>query len=140
MADFASVLSAVDAVRGTRSLATYLGQGERLADDVVEGDAVGTAIRGYMAGRSGWSGTMKELLAAISPDDPGRDFPKTPKKLGSRLKRLAPALEELGIFVHQPGKTDKTRVWGLQTARTAQPPETRTDGVENAVDARAIPF
>ena len=140
MADFARVLAAVDDVRGTRSLATYLGQGERLADDVVESDAVGTAIRGFMAGRSSWSGIMKELLAEITPDDPGREFPKTPKKLGSRLKRLAPSLEQLGIFVHQPYKTDKTRTWGLQTARTAQPPETHTDAVENAVDARAVHF
>ena len=140
MADFARVLAAVDDVRGTRSLATYLGQRERLADDVVESDAVGTAIRGFMAGRSSWSGIMKELLAEITPDDPGRDFPKTPKKLGSRLKRLAPSLEKLGIFVHQPNKTDKTRTWGLQTARTAQPPETHADDVENAVAARAVHF
>jgi hypothetical protein len=143
MADFARVLAAVDDVRGTRSLATYLGQGERLADDVVEGDSVGTAIRGFMANRSSWSGTMKDLLDAITPDEPGRDFPKTPKKLGSRLKRLAPALEAVGVFVYQPGKTDKTRTWMLQgdpKAQTAQPPETRTDDPENAVDPRAIPF
>ncbi len=140
MADFARVLSAVDSVRGTRSLATYLGQGERLADDVVEGDSVGTAIRGYMAGRSSWSGMMKELLEAITPDDPPRDFPKTPRKLTSRVKRLAPALEAVGIFVHAPGGTDKTRTWGILTAQTAQPPETRTDDGENGVDPRAIPF
>lgn len=140
MADFARVLSAVDSVRGTRSLATYLGQGERLADDVVEGDSVGTAIRGYMAGRSRWSGTMKELLEAITPDDPPRDFPKSPRKLASRVKRLAPALEAVGIFVHAPGKTDKTRTWGVLTAQTAQTPETRTDDGGNGVDPRAIPF
>jgi hypothetical protein len=145
MADFARVLAAVDAVRGTRSLATYLGQGERLADDVVEGDSVGTAIRGFMANRSGksWSGTMKDLLAEITPDPPARDFPKTPKGLGSRLKRLAPALEAVGVFLYQPGKTDKTRTWMLQgdpKALTAQTPETRTDDPENAVDPRAIPF
>jgi hypothetical protein len=140
MADFARVLAAVDGVRGTRSLETYLGQGDRLAEDVVEGDSVGTAIRGFMANRSSWSGTMQDLLAEITPDEPGRDFPKTPRKLGSRLKRLAPALEAVGVFVHQPGKTDKTRRWGILTARTAQPPETRTDDAEKAVDPRAIPF
>jgi hypothetical protein len=140
MADFTRVLAAVDGVRGTQSLATYLGQRERIADDVVEGDSVGTAIRGFMANRSSWSGTMKELLAEITPDEPGRDFPPTPKRLQTQLKRLAPALEAVGVFVHPPRKTDHTRRWVILTARTAQPPETRTDDPENAVDPRAIPF
>jgi hypothetical protein len=141
MADFARVLAAVDAVRGTRSLATYLGQGERLSDDVVEGDSVGTAIRGFMSNRYGWTGTMQELLAAITPDDPPRDFPKTPKGLSARMKRLAPALEAVGIRVTQPRHTTHSdRRWTLETAPTAQPPETRTDDPENAIDARAIPF
>jgi hypothetical protein len=126
MADFAKVLDALDMDLGTERLATYLGQGERLADDVVEGDAVGTAIRGFMESRTGWSGTMKELLEAITPEDPPRDFPKSPRKLASRVKRLSPALEEIGVFVHAPGKTDKTRTWGIFTAQTAQPPENPT--------------
>jgi hypothetical protein len=140
MADFARVLAAVDAVRGTRSLATYLGQGERLADDVVESDSVGTAIRGFMENRPNWSGTMKKLLDELAPDDPPRDFPRSPRKLASRLKRLAPALGELGIVVGPPSKTDKTRTWGLFTAHTAQTPESRTDDAGNAIDPRAIPF
>jgi hypothetical protein len=140
MADFARVLSALDEVRGTCSLSTYLGQGERLADDVVESDPVGTAIRVFIESRNQWSGTMKELLAAIKPDDAGRDFPKTSKKIGSRLRRLAPALEELGISVTPPSNTDKTRTWVLETAPTAQPPSTHANAVENAVDAWAVPF
>jgi len=140
MADFAKVLDALDMELGTERLATYLGQGERLADDVVEGDSVGTAIRSFMENRSDWSGTMKELLEAIKPEDPPRDFPKSPRKLASRVKRLAPVLEAIGVFVHPPGKTDKTRTWGILTAQTAQPPETRTDDGENGVDPRAIPF
>jgi hypothetical protein len=146
MADFARVLAALDAVRGTRSLATYLGQRERLADDVVDGDTVGTAIREFMSipGRS-WSGTMKELLAEITPDDnPPRDFPKTPRRLSSCLKRLAPALGELGIFVHPPrGKTDKTRTWRVEaasTAQTAQPPESPAEHVGSGDEAWAIPY
>jgi hypothetical protein len=69
---------------------------------------------------------MKELLEAITPEDPPRDFPKSPRKLASRVKRLSPALEEIGVFVHAPGKTDKTRTWGIFTAQTAQPPENPT--------------
>ena len=95
-------------------------------DDVVEGDPVGTAIRGFMESRSSWSGTMKGLLDEITPEEPPRDFPKTPRKLASRVKRLAPALEAIGVFVYAPAKTDKTRTWGIFTAPTAQPPETST--------------
>ena len=140
MADFARVLAAVDAVRGTGSLATYLGQGEGLADDVVESDVVGTAIRAFMATRTRWAGTMKELLAAILPADAGRDFPKTPKGLGSRSRRLAPALEKLGILVTSPSRKNKTRIYTLETAQTAQPPDSRAHSVETSFANQAVSF
>jgi hypothetical protein len=84
---------------------------------------------------------MKMLLADLTPTEaPPRDFPKSPRKLASRVKRLAPALEAVGVFVCAPGKTDKTRTWGILTAQTARSPQTHADGVENAVDPWAIPI
>jgi hypothetical protein len=93
-----------------------------------------------MESRSSWSGTMKDLLDEIAPEEPSRDFPRSPRKLASRVKRLAPALGELGIAVFPPGKTDKTRQWGIFTAQTAQPPETPAGVAGTATDAWAVPF
>lgn len=127
MFDFARVLAALDGVRGTKSLDAYLGQGERLADDVVEGDSVGSAIRVFIEARTSWSGSMNDLLRDLRPDDPPPDFPRTPEKMSARMKRLIPALELVGIEVKQPEKNDKTRIWRM-IARTAQPPESGPDG------------
>jgi hypothetical protein len=73
-------------------------------------------------------------------EEPPRGFPKNPKGLQSRLKRLAPALEAVGIFVFPPSKTDKKRPWGIFTAQTAQPPETPAGVAGTATDAWAVPF
>ncbi|MCX5650679.1 MAG: hypothetical protein NTU45_04745, partial [Planctomycetota bacterium] len=114
MADFARVLAAVDTVRGTRSLATYLGQNERVAEDVIEGDAVGSAIVEFMRTNKEWSGNMKKLLAEIKPENPPRDFPSTAEQLAGKMRRLSPALETVQIRVTQPRKGDKTRTWKLE--------------------------
>lgn len=144
MADFARVLAAVDAVRGSQSLATYLGQRERLAAEVVDGDPVGSVVAEWLEATSGTVHTlnMKELRRALVAHDSecADRLPRTDKGLGGVLRRLAPALRLHGVEVNPPRPTDKLRKWTLSTAQTAQTPETRTDDGENAVDPRAIPF
>ena len=144
MADFAKVLAAVDAVRGTRSLSTYLGQRERLADEVVDGDPVGSVAAEWLEATAGTVHTlnMKELRRALVAHDSecSDRLPRTDKGLGGALRRLAPALRLHTLTISPPRPTDKLRKWTLSKAQTAQPPEPRTDGDENAVDAWAIPF
>ena len=140
MADFARVLAAMDAELGTHALTAYEGQSRRIAEDVLEADPVGTALITYMETRYGFRGNMKALLDAIKPAEQMRGFPMNARALSARLKRLAPALESHGIHMIAPSPTDKTRMWTIEIARTAQPPETRTGDVENAVDARAVHF
>lgn len=52
MADFARVLAAVDAVRGTSSLAIYLESRNAVSQEVVEGDPVAAAVRLFVQKRA----------------------------------------------------------------------------------------
>jgi hypothetical protein len=123
MADFARVLAAMDAVLGTDALGAYTRQADRIADDVIESDPVGSRLASWAIERGEWSGSASDLLAAIQPADAGRDWPRTGRGMAARLKRLAPALELLGVRVTPPSQTNRTRTWVLQAiARTAQPP------------------
>jgi hypothetical protein len=144
MADFARVLAALDEIRGTRSLATYLGQRERIADDVVQGDSVGSAVAEWLEETRGTihTLTMKELRRALVAHDSEVEarLPRTDCGLGQAMKRLAPALRYGGFEITQPRKTDKTRKWTLTTAQTAQAPESRTGDAKKGVDPRALPF
>lgn len=106
MADFARVLAAIDRVLAASSgneykpaLDTYLGQHERIAETVIESDEVAMAIRDLMEGTPEWEGTAKKLLECITRDPAPRDWPKTPQALGGRLKRLAPAFQQIGVAV-----------------------------------------
>jgi len=58
-----------------------------------------------------WSGNMKELLKELNimeTDEAlkrSKDWPKTERKLSDIIKRLAPALLELGVRVEKPPRT-----------------------------------
>jgi hypothetical protein len=144
MADFACVLAALDEIRGTRSLVTYLGQRERIADDIVEGDPVASMVAEWLEATRGTihTLTMKELLRALVAHDSegAHRLPRTARGLGGALKRLIPALLLRGYVITPNRKTDKTRKWTLTTAQTAQAPESRTEDAKKGVDPRALPF
>ena len=107
MADFAKVLAAVDAVRGSDTFGTFTGQRERLAGEVVSGDPVGEAVMALAHGGP-WSGTATELLRRLAPDHVPHGWPRSPKTLAGQLRRMTPALGRLGVEVEMsraPGGT-----------------------------------
>ena len=119
LADFCRVAAALDEaapeVTGGRALPAYLEQAERIADDVVQADPVAAAVLALMEWRVEWTGTAAELLAALHPRDangdpvrPPRGWPDTPQKVGSAIRRTAPALRGLGI-VHAVVKSGERR-------------------------------
>ena len=113
MADFAHVLAALDHVQGTQALGTYLGQGGTIAHEVVEGDSVAVALTEFAQSlRTEWSGTAGELLKKITTDKPPRDWPRNPKALGSRIRRVIPALGSTGIVVIPP-RGGRDRTWRI---------------------------
>jgi hypothetical protein len=146
LADFGRVLAALDQVLGTDALGTYLAQGDRVAVDVIDGDPFGVAVLQFMEDRVEWQGSAQELLDAVTPE--GRipkDWPKTGRGAGGRLRRLAPALRKVGTDITIPTPSDKKRTYTLRrqdvlqpTARTAQPPDCTPHDHMNAEGARAV--
>jgi hypothetical protein len=126
MADFAQVLAAMDRVLGTASLAEYESQATRIAEEVVDDDPVGAAIVAFAHKVGSWGGTTEELGNRIKPETPPKDWPKTPRALSSRFRRLITVLRASGIELRPPSRTDKTRTWCLQLLGEQPPPTAST--------------
>lgn len=128
LADFARVLAAMDRVLGTASLGAYLGQRDRIAQDILEGDQVATAIMKWSSWGRSWSGTMQSLLLEIQPERPEKNWPSTPRGLSGRLRRLIPFLMKIGVVVVPPAANDKKRVWVIRASpEPPRPPDAPTN-------------
>jgi hypothetical protein len=139
MADFAEVLAAMDDLRGTDSLQRYLEQAKWIADEVIESDPVGTAIVDFVRSIGDWCGTMGELLQTIAPARRDREWPSNARGLGARIKSLIPSLEQQGVRVVPPTRSDKTRRYRLEwTAQTARPPENPSGDAAGGGEDRAV--
>lgn len=116
MADFARIVSAVDAVRGTSALEVYVAQASELSTAVIEGDQVGAVLQRFLAERHSWSGTSTELLEDVDSWDPDvkdwRFWPRTPEAMGMAVTRLAPDLRKLG-YTADFERGSKRRTWTL---------------------------
>jgi hypothetical protein len=72
---------------------------------VLEANAVGNAVRAFMAGRqASWEGTASDLLpllTALIPENAAREreWPKRADALSGKLRRVAPALRRTGLHV-----------------------------------------
>jgi hypothetical protein len=71
---------------------------------VIEANAVGDAVRHFMAGREEWRGTATDLLKPLTsliPEALAREraWPKSARALSGKLRRAAPPLRKVGIDV-----------------------------------------
>ncbi len=106
MADFALWATACETAfqpEGT-FMQAYAVARETAVETAIEADPVAEAVRGFMADRTGWTGTAADLLEALTPAAGERAvrskaWPATPRALSGRLRRLAPILRRLGIDV-----------------------------------------
>ena len=117
MADFALWASACETrFRPEGSFeAAYAHNLDHAVENVLEADPVGEAIRALMAGREQWEGTASMLLVVLE-DAVGesvckaKGWPRTPRALSGRLRRLATFLRKAGtaIAFERTGR-DRTR-------------------------------
>jgi hypothetical protein len=123
MADFARLLAALDVVTDWTTFDDYSAIGSQLADDVIESDPVAAAVVRLMSEHAAWLGTASELLDVLTPDDQhqlrklSKQWPKDGARLSGQLKRLAPALLQVGIDATQERQAGK-RLWRLQQVET----------------------
>jgi putative DNA primase/helicase len=119
MADFATFVEAAAPALGwarCRFVDAYLGNRQTAARATVEGSTLATAV----AALGEWRGTLGELLSLLRERLPSsveeRDF-RSPKALGNALRRLAPALREVGMAIEEPTRPtgrQKRREWTIR--------------------------
>ncbi|WP_146451981.1 ATP-binding protein [Bythopirellula polymerisocia] len=139
MADFAKLLAAVDQVNDDRdkndnlSLDIYLGQRDRIAETVIESDDVAIAIQALAETEGTWTGTANELLKVITPEKPPRGWPQNCNALGGRIKRLGPALDQVGVCVFHHPRSGKRREITISEKRGEEvvTPVTMSQTLEN---------
>lgn len=124
MADFATVVAAVDQVHGTDALRRYLEQGSELSTTVLDGDLVGSELQRFLDEVGSWTGTateLKQVLERRNPDLRGAKFwPTTAGAMGKDLKRLAPDLRRAGYSVAH-SRNGQRRTWELVAPMPAEP-------------------
>jgi Domain of unknown function (DUF3854) len=119
MADFARWVYACSAalpITGEEILDAYMENQRDTVAVSIEGSPVAAAIQAFMRERHTWTGTASELLECLAKsitDDIRRlrSWPKDPRAVANRLRRVAPVLRQAGVevrFVRQ-GK-DRLRI------------------------------
>jgi len=106
MADFAKWATACEAALwspGTFRMA-YDANRRRVVEDAVEADPVAACVRRIMARQTRWVGTASELQNATAFGghtlaERAMDWPKNPRALAGRLRRLQAFLRTLGIEI-----------------------------------------
>ena len=81
-------------------MAIYAGNRAQAVEATLDGDPVADLLRGF----GSWSGTATELLAELNRGDLAahlrpKDWPTKPRQIGDAVRRLAPALRQVGVDV-----------------------------------------
>ena len=117
MADFARILKAIDMVRDTDSLTSYLDEVGKMASNAVDGDKFFKVVAGSINGE--WIGTAAELLEKVSTLGSlyslDKGWPQTAHAVTDRLTRTGPTLRKVGWIVEDLGSNNekKTKRWRL---------------------------
>lgn len=107
MADFAKWVAAAEEALPWPAggfLEAYLGNRAEAVEEALEADTVAAAVKALLEKHGNWQGTASDLLAALEPYVPEgarrtRGWPSSPKSLGSRLRRAATFLRQVGVDI-----------------------------------------
>ncbi len=115
MADFATLLAAVDRVMGTEGLKQYLHGAETAAEDSLSADPFIIRLREVVT--EPFVGTANDLLARVQPTriglplQPPRGWPRMARDVTRSLKRNAPALRSSGWAVTNDGGRNQNSIF-----------------------------
>ncbi|MGV9337885.1 ATP-binding protein [Streptomyces sp. NPDC003688] len=116
MADFARVLAAVDEAQGWSTLQSYKAVGRDAVADVIEGEPFAKAVVDFVGQAGAWQGPAGALLEVLPTPDvkplPKR-WPKDATRAAGQLKRLAPALRQVGVEVDDRTRINGRRIYKL---------------------------
>jgi hypothetical protein len=115
MADFALWASACETAIWSAGtfLSAYCGNREDAVKSVIDGDAVGAAVRELMTTRTVWTGTASELLSILEGvvgerATKSKVWPDNPRRLSGSVRRVATFLRAIGIEISF-GREGRTR-------------------------------
>ena len=117
MADFAKWATACEGAYDNAGtfLRAYSENRTNAISALLAEDLVGSAVMRLPLPWQGQIGMLLEPLAHLAGDQTkSREWPKSPRGLGSALRRLVPFLRDCGIEVEVPDKSDKTRTWAIR--------------------------
>lgn len=138
MADFAKWIVAAEPACPWASgafLQAYAGNRADAVEATLDGDPLADWLRKVGT----WQGTARELLTTLTEKTPdaitkGKDWHKSPRQVGDAIRRLAPALRQIGIDIswgRQGGTgrklitvhTDQRAATSSQSSPSSLPPE-----------------
>ena len=96
-----------------RDMAAYTDNRAEATETALDADLVGGAVRQFMAKRDEWTGPATELWEALNrlvgeEVRQSKAWPGAPNALTKSLKRLAPALRDVGIEYSEPSRVGKS--------------------------------
>lgn len=136
IADFARWVTAAEpALDWTAGafLASYFRNRSRSVTTALEGSLIVGPLRALLEARGRYEGTVGGLLEALNAGQAERtlraeEWPKDPIRLSGELRRLAPALRRVGIYMRFPKRTREGRritVWSSRAERARRSEETQ---------------
>ena len=144
MADFAYLGEALMKANGEQDgafLRLYDEKRKQGIHRTVDACAVGAALMSYFERRPGcWRGTLSQLLSLIEPfKRRGDAWPKSPRALGDVLRRVAPALRQLGFKCETGTKLGGVILWEITSPeqRPECPDQTSVDADSKTQTGRA---
>ncbi|HEV2344516.1 MAG TPA: hypothetical protein VGS97_10525 [Actinocrinis sp.] len=99
LADFAKILAAIDQVNGWTTFNDFTILAGEITEAVIEADPFADAVRTLIQTKRTWTGTAAALAELLTPHDPPKTWPRTPRAVAGHLRRVAPALRKNGIAI-----------------------------------------
>jgi hypothetical protein len=142
MADFAKWVVACEGAYDTSGtfLEAYNENRSNAVNALLAEDMVASAVVQLVLPWEGHIGLLLEPLASLAGEQQtkSKEWPKSPRGLGSALRRLMPLLRDHGIMVEPPAKNDKTRTWSIRAVDPTPPQQPDPQPEDKSFNSQAL--